>query len=194
MSIREWLSSEMRRDVFQPVSSADAEKWMTDKSSKDLIDAVYTFGTLMLTEMNGRMSAVDGKATSILGWSSAALAFLLIDQPWLQTLSWFEVLLVVFSVLAASNAALMAGLALRLRKWPWPSERDWFQHTLFDDPVRLRTFYTATMLKAHRESGLQSVWKAWFLTRAQWSLVAAILLIGGMTLVHAVARFLALLV
>src|SRR5687768_4379394 len=78
------------------VSSDDAEaQVMAAVSNQGLLDELYEFGGLMVDEVFSRTAQLDAKATSLLGWAIAALAFLLIGVDRSKTTDTVDNLLLV---------------------------------------------------------------------------------------------------
>jgi hypothetical protein len=178
----------------QPISRvvpvADAVSFLTSAEGQGVHDDLFRFGSLLLSESLSRSSALDSKATSILGWSGAALAFLIVGTPmWTSTNSWLVVVLSIITMACAGTAAVRAVQALRLRGWHWMSQLDWFQHGVFVDAVTLRACHVRSMLTTHTDHLRILSEKSRLLVQAQNALVVAIGVLGLMAVVRVFALF-----
>jgi hypothetical protein len=140
------------------------------------------FGGLLLNEVQGRSDSLDSKAINIIGWSGILLAFLVTayssflvgnTRPGLIVLAILGV-----ATIAATSAIGYAALALWIRDWRWPSERDWFKQELFSRPEWLAEYYLECMLEAHKVHNEACANKGDRLHHAQWLLALAGLLVG----------------
>ena len=200
MAVRDWLMPRwgrivreaFPRTVVRTVSSEDAERWLGSEPPTELLEELRAFGTLLLDEVSLRTSALDAKATSILGWAGAAVAFLVIGSPdWVKTNSWTVAGLTLTAIASASLAALKAWLALRARGWSWPSEVDWFRHVEFEKIERLRSYHLISILNAHRAHDAQNAKKGDHLVTAQWALALAVGLVAVMAILRVLGLFFA---
>jgi hypothetical protein len=179
---------------MKTVSPEDAERWVltvSDEHKAEVLASLSSFGTLLLSEANGRISALDAKATSTLGWSAAALAFFVAGTPdWISTNSWIVVLLTMVGIGTGLAGVVLSWLALRPRHWKWPSQEVWFDNELFDNPARLKAQHVKAMLVTHRDCLTKNAGKAQQLSWAQLALFVTALLVGGMALDRVVRLFL----
>ena len=113
----------MADQLVQTVDVAEVE-FRLPSLADDSVEELYRFGTLMVSSAQLRTARLDAKLTGILGWSSAALAFLLVGGSALRPHgSALVVLLLPIAITTTSVIAAYFGLESRL--WPTPSERDW---------------------------------------------------------------------
>ena len=195
MPIRAWLNRKVWRNVTRTVSPQDAEAWLTAAPSKELVDELFGFGGHLLSEVTARTSAIDAKANWVLGWSAAVLASVVVGSPqWISTNNWGVIVLVSLALASALVAAVAASMVLHIRDWSWPSERDWLCHELFGDPVKLRAFHLVSMLETHQSHVAHNNRKGDYLVVAQWGLVLAVVVVGGMAITRVWWLFLAGLV
>lgn len=178
-----WLSDFIRRNsltfVLREVSPDDAERWVMQVATRELVDELYGFGARVVDEAVSTTEKLDAKATSLLGWTVAGLAFLLVaSRDSIRSGDGFLSALTAVAVLLAVSASFQAAFALRVRDWEVPSEVDWFQAELFSEPVKLRVFYIMSMLETHQNHNRQNKLKGEHVRRSQWLLIGATVLIG----------------
>ncbi len=135
--------------LVRPVDVAEIELRLPSLAREGLVEELYSFGTLMVSSAQQRAVRLDTKLTGVLNWSSAMLAFLLIDANISRLhgaslwTSFLAMITAIFSV-----ACSYAGLKSRL--WPTPSENDWFKSSLLDKPEILRRYHIVSMLNMHQ--------------------------------------------
>ncbi len=144
-----WLRDEIgpppRRNT---VSVEDIEREFELRSDAELLDALTQFGELMLGEVTNRTNMLDSKALSLLGWTAALLAIWV--GTWEATpFPHVELIVVTVGAIAAAVALLASSSALRVRRWRWPSQRDWFCLAVFDRPSLLRRSHIVSMLETY---------------------------------------------
>src|SRR5262245_1921618 len=124
--------------------SADVDaafvKRMTDRLSAsgfsaELLSALEQFAGPMFDEMLGRVAALETKAISILGWSTALLGFLLLAVKPNGSAGRY---LLGGATVAAFVAITAASAAARAHRWRWPTIEHWFCEEEFESPLRLR--------------------------------------------------------
>lgn len=156
----------------------DDELWDRLKKCESLgtLGALGDFGTALIGEMQARTAALDGKATDLLGWCSAASAVLLAAWWQFDQLSNLGVLLLA-GVATSSLGTLFAFLALRIRDFEVPSQAEWLQLDLVnspcaderkreDDEQAIRRRHIQCLLRWHRYDGVQNGIKARWVKRA----------------------------
>ena len=112
----------MSSQLIQTVDVADVEVRLLSVGDAS-VEELYRFGALMVSSAQLRTARLDAKLTGILGWSSAALAFVLVDGSVSKPRGLvFDALLVAVALTLAS--VISAYFGLKSRVWPAPSERD----------------------------------------------------------------------
>lgn len=159
--------------IVRYVSIKDKQEQIVSLGS-DTVDELYEFGTLLLAEVQGRSAALDSKLTSILGWSSALLGFLLVGAPG----GFLGDLLLLVAAGLALGAVISSSAGLRIVIWMTPSEQDWFRDGLMDSPERLRSYHVISMLNSHQDHEREMGKKAAHLVRSEKLLVATAVLIA----------------
>jgi hypothetical protein len=183
MWITDFLRLSLHRSLYE-VSPDEAETLMAAENSPALQDELYAFGDLLVNEVLSRSAQLDAKATSLLGWSAAAMAAILVyARGWGQA-EWPVRVLIGGSVLLALSACVQAGRALRLLQWEIPSEADWFKFKLFADPFRLQRYHLFSMLETHQHHDRQNARKAVHVEQSQWLLIAATVLVAILIIVQ----------
>lgn len=164
------------------VTSEAAEQGLARCLDTETLDHLHAVGELPLTEISGRTVTIEGKAMSALGWSTAILAFLLSGEAWQSPKgSWQNAVIFMtgLGTAAAMASAVTAYLAVRVRGgWSWPSQSDWLQFGLLNEPARLRHYHLVAMLEAHGKHSELNHQKAEWLTWSQSALVWAAVLLG----------------
>ena len=156
----------------------DAKAALRAHPTREVLDELRGFGDLMMSEVVSRAGLLETKALGALGWASVILAFLLLGGPTWRNVAWWQTCGLVLGALAALFSAERSFDALRVRKWTWPSQRDWFRSDLFDDVNSLRIYHLLALLENHETHSLANGEKARSLEWAQWGLLLAALLIA----------------
>jgi hypothetical protein len=130
----------------QELPGAEVDELLSEYSSEEVTKELFDFGQILLTADDERVGLIDSKATTLVGYSSAILAFLLIrGASW--THSRFELVAIATVGVIAGFACVFAGLALRgAQNWSQLSEATWFpreQVLAGSDP--LKRFYITAM-------------------------------------------------
>lgn len=171
------------------VTLEDAQRWMLTpdpavaataaegpQPDKAVGEALFGFGSVLVSEILARATALDGKAATMLGWSTAALAFLFtVTHEW-QTVKAPRTLyaLGLIGIASATASAVSAFRTLKARTLPWLSQSDWFNaDQIAGGAARVRASHLLAMLNVHSAHTRQNIEKARTLVVAQWSLFAA---------------------
>ena len=155
-----------------------------------VMDSLEQFGTLMLEELRERTYGLESKAMSTLGWSAALLVFLLFPfgEGASGPLATLPRAVRLTAAAAALVAIVFAYLALRLTRWGWPSEHDWFREDLLSDPDALRRHHVQSMLATYRENRQRTQRKVRYAKIAELCLVIAALLVGAAVFISTLAK------
>jgi hypothetical protein len=165
-----------------PADIEVVKKSLREHSTAELADQLSRFGDLMINEVLFRSGAIEAKAQSALGWALAILAFLLIGSDIKENPGLLRAIPLTLCALSALWSTWWSYDALRLRKWTWPSQVDWFQHDLFGDIDRLRRYHLLSLLENHQWHNTENAKKAKALERAQYGLFAAAILLAFVTI------------
>jgi hypothetical protein len=164
----------------QQISYVDIDDIEVQLSSPELPDSsvgeLYRFGEIMLSDVRQTSSLLDTKLTSILGWSTATLAFLLLDSN-SKAVNFAKPFLITAALIAMVSIGLSM-LGLRSRLWPSPSEKDWFQDELLQEPSSLTRYHVVSLLASHQQHIKMNASKANFLRFAEITLMIAALLVA----------------
>ena len=156
------------------LNEAEAQSFLRQVRSADDCDATLAalerFADLMLQEVQSRSAVLDTKALSILGWTSAASALFLSRAPSLASFNSWQVGLLAIGGIAAVLAAVFGFMAIRIRKFPWPSQADWFCASELLAPRRLRSYHLLSALEIHTAHARENLRKAYFVHLSQWGL------------------------
>ena len=161
--------------VARRVSIEDIEKQVLSLCDGTVTE-LYDFGVLMVTEVERRALGIDSKLTSILGWSSAVLGFLLLGTS--PGGSFGSSLLLLVSIALTLGAVISSFLGLRTILWITPSEKDWFRDELLENAGRLRRYHIVSMLNTHQDHEKEIEKKASRLALAERLLAVAASLIA----------------
>lgn len=144
---------------------------MNSYDQPQVTDELYSFGAMMLSEVQERGGQVDSKATVILGWATAILAFLFTQLNGDGTLS---TLIGVAAGAFALLTVLCAYNALRARKdWRYASDLDWFEKTALSDSDELKRFHIRSIHEIRQNQKTIIDGKGKSLLKAQCFLVIA---------------------
>lgn len=141
--------------------------------SDGAVDEIYRFGQIMLTEVNQRVGQIDQKLYSVLGWSSASIAFLLLEKNASTAPVWIKVVLVV-AVLFALAAILLCSLGIKSAVARVPSEVDWFCKSFYLDSSGMARHHVLAMFEFHQRVNLIAASKAEFLARAELAFIPCV--------------------
>jgi len=109
------------------------------------------FGEGMFAEVRRHAERLDGKLTSLLGWTGAMLA-LLLGRGHTEQTPWYVAVMLAGATFLGLLAAGIAWYGLRPQKICLPSERDWFKEELFNHPSKLRRYHLMSFLTAHQSA------------------------------------------
>lgn len=157
------------------------EQLSADETPDETIDALDQFGSLMMEEVLGRVAVIESKSISLLGWSTALLGFLLLDDlnstdslilhpavPYLLGTA-------IFCALLSLAAAFVGCYA---REWAWPGVKHWFCERVFSKPRSLRVVHLKALLESHQVHSYVLKQKGLAVQVSQWTLVVAAVLVA----------------
>ena len=161
------------------LSEEDVKRLVYSYQDADVTNELCSFGKMLLDEADGWAKQIDSKATAVLGWAAAILAFLFTQLT--KTSGIVNLSLGVASGLFALLAVRRAYKALQARKgWLWPSDRDWFEETAFGSADELKRFHIRSLHQVRRARMEIDQLKSNHLWRGEkWLAVAAVLLVVG---------------
>jgi hypothetical protein len=168
-----------KRQLIHPVDVEATEVQIYSPSTPDdTVEEFYRFGQILFSESLQRASEIDRKLTSMLGWSVAALASLLVKYSRTPQLGVTEKALILVAVISAFLAIVLASSAFKTRMWPSPSEQDWFREDLWNDAKKLRRYHVISLLLTRHEHIKRITRKADILRRVEVLLLAVGVLIA----------------
>jgi hypothetical protein len=151
MNVR-WRQSCIKREVMAAMKKVnndlpieEVKRIVYSYGDARVTDELYSFGSVLLTEIRNRAGNIDSKAATMLGWSTGILVFLFtqIDK---HSGGFIALAFAVASGLCCLLSAIYAFLALRARnEWKWPSDRDWFEESALCDSDELKRFHIRSM-------------------------------------------------
>lgn len=146
---------------------ASADLWARLRAQDPAVVASWRrFGELLLTELRERTVALDGKATSLAGWSAALVVGAVSPVPSAGPM--------LLAVVPAMIAALAAIMALRVRATAVPSQMDWFSFEESVDAERLERFYLLSLRDWHECDAETARHKGAWLKVSQSALLLAV--------------------
>jgi hypothetical protein len=109
------------------LSKAEVRDLIYSYEKPEVTNQLYDFGKMLLEEVQSRSSRINSQSVSVLGWSTAILAFLFAGIDRFSGGSrYFSLCSAVFA-LAAMRFSVNA---LRTRPdWSWPSDVSWIHKT-----------------------------------------------------------------
>lgn len=165
----------------QELTPAYVDDLVDKRISKETAEELFTFGKLLFANNDDRIKTVETKALSILGYSSAILAFLVTRSADLDR-SLPGAICIAFVGMCAASACVYGWLALIPRRWKALSETTWFPPPNFrerlDEPDDLKRWYIKAMHQMYQENHRITDKKARLMFKGQLSAVAAGLLLG----------------
>jgi hypothetical protein len=167
------------------INVEDAENTLMHLDSQAL-ERLYGFGQILFGEVQQRSSQLDSKLTSILGWSSAMLAFLVLDLG-THTRGAINVSLIGLAASFAFGGLIAAALGIRSTRWIIPSEADWFRDGILDRPDDLTRYYVLSLLETHQDQNRENSKKSRFLAIAERCLIGGGLALGVVMLWRVIA-------
>ena len=76
----------MTESEIKTVDPKEIERLLLANPYQELTEELFSFGQLLLDEIQQRTAQLDTKLISLLGWTAAILAFLLVgDASWLES-------------------------------------------------------------------------------------------------------------
>jgi len=185
-SILEWVYPLAKRKLVDPDHIPLRLRELSDPE----LDELGQFGSIMATEMVGRIQQLETKAIVILGYGGAIVAFLLTmlaRPPYIQT---FPKITLCTAAFLATGAICLSAYALIARAgWTWPSERDWFPEKAFGNLNAIKRRHLDALLYAYHQQGLRADRKGVALIWAQRLLLLSLLALLALFLIAFVALY-----
>lgn len=152
------------------------------KDDPVITEELYAFGKMFLSEVESRVKQLEAKATSVLGWSVAILAFL-----FTQLTKGSSIVDTNVSLLSGTFAALAverAYLAVRGRSdWLLPSDRDWFGETALGSGDELKRFHIRSIHEMkHNQNEIANRKSRHLLRGEKYLVLAAAIFVAGIGL------------
>jgi hypothetical protein len=170
------------------MSNDEVDMVVAGAASEQVTDELYKLGEMLLSEIQERVSGLDSKATTIIGFSGAILAFLVHQSAQPATVSTLELVGIILVALLAGTASAFAFLALKgARNWKWFSERNWFPAPEAKAGTdQLKRYYVRAMHRVERANNRIANKKADNVVKAQVllalaAIVLALILASGAT-------------
>ncbi len=116
--------------------------------SNEIIEELYRFGALVLSDAQQRSARLDAKLTLILGCSSAMLALLLLNgNAPKHGIRWSFYL---GTITVATLSVAFCYFALKSKRIFAMSEADWFRDGLLNHVETLKRYHIISMLQIHQ--------------------------------------------
>ncbi len=183
------LSGRLNKFLFpqlpmKEVAPVEVSKRLEDCQAEGVISALYDFGLAVSNETLENTAQLDAKGITLLGYSGALLAFLLLSNESLKAqgwLNWPYNLVVLISEIAATWAIVRSFLALRVQSFRSLSETDWFQKDILpeNEPIGIRRFYTRSLHAVNQVGARNNAQKSEQVRLAQRWLTLGAIFVGG---------------
>jgi hypothetical protein len=146
-----------------------------------IVNDLYDFGQLLLNEGFSRKSQLESKATVVVGYSGAILAYLLARLPRSASHSISN-----WATIPALLALVFGFAAARVHLQNWLSDDIWVPEELssIHPEEQLRLHYFEALYEVNEEMKRANQRKGNFLFFAQWLLLLAVLTVAGALLIE----------
>lgn len=187
----------MAKNGIKTVNSKEIERLLLANKYEELTEELFSFGQLLLDEVQQRTAQLDTKLISLLGWTAAILAFLLVgDASWVESAhkpGIATTIVMLLATLSSLGAVACSFLGVKTAMFQFSSEKDWFETSLFNDVLTLKKFHLISMLETHQAHGRVNERKGQRAHEAEWLLAASAVLVGMATLAKLYPHLCALL-
>jgi len=171
---------------IKTVDAKEIERLLLAKRYEDLTEELFSFGQLLLDEIQQRTAQLDTKLISLLGWTAAILAFLLVgDASWLESAKTgpASTITMLLATLSSLGAVVCSFIGVKTTVWQFSSERDWFKTSLFDEVLNMKKYHLISMLETHQAHSRVNERKGQRAREAEWLLAVSSVLVAVTTLV-----------
>lgn len=143
--------------------------------SEQVIQEVYSFGMMLVTECVERLHKIDAKAGTFAGFSGATLALIVSTfHSWSQNVGNFGIIAMFLSAVAVVVAGAFAISVMATRTFTgWFSTTEWLQEHCLTDVTKLKKYHILTMFGVIEEHEDVSAKKTKLLSLAQWAMAFA---------------------
>lgn len=161
-------------NVSKSVPSEMVDDFVDHHTSVETADELFNFGKLLCSNHDDRVKTIESKALSIIGYSSAILAFLATRTGDFARSPLVEVCLLIVAVSAAS-ACVISYLAVRTAAWKSLGEQIWFPDvaSVLEKPGDLKRWYIKAMHEMYGENRLIANQKSNQMKAGQWCVAIA---------------------
>jgi hypothetical protein len=178
--------------MAQELLSNDVDDLVDNGITPETTEELFSFGKLLFANNDDRVKTIEIKSSSIIGYSSAILAFLLTRSADVDKSPLNAVCFVIIGCCAIA-ACIYGWFALKSRPWKALSETTWFPLKHSSKPLEpndLRRWYVKAMHQMYQENHRITDKKARWMVRAQHSVELAGIALG-IALVGNSVRYLA---
>lgn len=176
----------MAANGIKTVDPKEIERLLMANTYQELAEELFSFGQMLLDEVQQRTAQLDTKLISLLGWTAAILAFLLVgDGSWLestQKIGLASSITMILATLSSLGAVVCSFLGVKTQVFQFSSEKDWFKTSLFDDVLKMKKYHLVSMLETHQAHSQLNQRKGRRAHQAEWLLAASATLVGVTTL------------
>jgi hypothetical protein len=187
----------MAQNGIKTVDPKEIERLLMANTYQELTEELFSFGQLLLDEVQQRTAQLDTKLISLLGWTAAILAFLLVgDASWLEStykLGLATTITILLATLSSLGAVACSFLGVKTEVFQFSSEKDWFKTSLFDDVLTMKKYHLVSMLETHQAHNRLNERKGQRAHEAEWLLAVSAVLVGLATLAKLYPHLCALL-
>ncbi len=170
----------------ETLPTADVARRVGSYMSAKIVADLYEFGQFLLNEGLSRTSQLESKATVVVGYSGAILAFLLARLPGAGARS-----LSNWAAIPALLALLVGFLTLRVHTYKWFSDSVWIPERLShkNPEQQLHLHYFEAIYDINSEVKRANQLKGNLLHLAQWLLFLAVLTVAASLFIEAREAF-----
>lgn len=122
------------------------ERLAVCKDKPEVIDQLYDFGNMLLSDAIGRIATMDSKAASLAAYAGGIITLLVSTAKlWASTADKFATSLIVLASVAALFAGACAMHSVTLQTIDWFSSDEWMQKDQIGERNKLRRYHVLAM-------------------------------------------------
>jgi hypothetical protein len=149
----------------------EAARRLADYHLEATTGELYSFGKLLLDEGIQRTGQLESKATIVVGYSGALIAFLLTQPATKNSLVWWATIVGAACALVALALAFWAG---RIHRAYWLSDRTWLPDRKIAKAFTLQLHYFEAIFEVTQDLRSLNLRKGNLVFLAQWTLLSAV--------------------
>ena len=170
IAFRDWLWTRAR---LMPRN--EAARRLADYDLEATTGELYSFGKLLLDEGIQRTGQLESKATIVVGYSGALIAFLLTQPATTHFLVWWATIVGAACALVALTLAFWAG---RIHRSYWLSDNTWLPDRKIAKAFTLQLNYFEAIFEVNQDLRSLNLRKGNLVFLAQWTLLSAVIAVA----------------